>query len=132
MEKYDYRQAVMDDIKQYIEDHDIKVTTSTRDELQDELYDDLFISDSVTGNASGSYTFNAWQAEENLCHNLDLLKEACNEFGDSCNILDCPESCDVTIRCYLLSECLAEVLDELEEEDEEEPEDDEDSDDDEQ
>jgi hypothetical protein len=132
MEKYDYRQAVMDDIKQYIEDHDIKVTTSTRDELQQELYDDLFISDSVTGNASGSYTFNAWQAEENLCHNLDLLQEACNEFGSDCNILESAESCDVTIRCYLLSECLAEVLDELEEDDEEEPEDDEDSDDDEQ
>ena len=131
MEKYDYKQAVMDDIKQYIEDHDIKVTTSTRDELQDELYDDLFISDSVTGNASGSYTFNAWQAEENLCHNLDLLKEACNEFGSQCDILESAESCDVTIRCYLLSECLAEVLDELEEDDEEEPEDDEDSDDDE-
>jgi hypothetical protein len=132
MEKYDYRQAVMDDIKQYIEDHDIKVTTSTRDELQQELYDDMFISDSVTGNASGSYTFNAWQAEENLCHNLDLLQEACNEFGSDCNILESAESCDVTIRCYLLSECLAEVLDELEEDDEEEPEDDEDSDDDEQ
>ena len=130
MEKYDYRQAVMDDIKQYIEDHDIKVTTSTRDELQDKLYDDLFINDSVTGNASGSYTFNTWQAEENLCHNLDLLKEACNEFGSQCDILDSPESCDVTIRCYLLSECLAEVLDELEEDDEEEPEDNEDSDDD--
>jgi len=132
MEKYDYRQAVMDDIKQYIEDHDIKVTTSTRDELQDELYDDMFISDSVTGNASGSYTFNTWQAEENLCHNLDLLQEACSEFGSDCNILESAESCDVTIRCYLLSECLAEVLDELEEDDEEEPEDDEDSDDDEQ
>ncbi len=132
MEKYDYKQAVMDDIKQYIEDHDIKVTTSTRDELQDELYDVLFVDDSVTGNASGSYTFNAWQAEENLCHNLDLLKEACNEFGSQCDILESAESCDVTIRCYLLSECLAEVLDELEEDDEEEPEDDEDSDDDEQ
>ncbi len=129
MEKYDYRQAVMDDIKQYIEDHDIKVTTSTRDELQDELYDDLFVNDSVTGNASGSYTLNTRQAEENLCHNLDLLKEACNEFGSQCDILESAESCDVTIRCYLLSECLAEVLDELEEDDEEEPEDDEDSDD---
>lgn len=131
MEKYDYRQAVMDDIKQYIEDHDIKVTTSTRDELQDELYDKLFVNDSVTGNASGSYTFNTWQAEENLCHNLDLLKEACDEFGSQCDILESAESCDVTIRCYLLGECLAEVLDELEEDDEEEPEDDEDSDDDE-
>ena len=80
----------------------------------------MFISDSVTGNASGSYTFNTWQAEENLCHNLDLLKEACEEFGSDCNILESAEGCDVTIRCYLLSSALHEVLDELEEDDEDE------------
>ena len=127
MERYDYYQAVKDDIKQYIEDHDVKVTTSNRDELQDSLYDEMFISDSVTGNASGSYTFNTWQAEENLCHNLDLLKEACQEFGSDCNILESAEGCDVTIRCYLLGQLLGDVLEELEEEDDEDS-DDEDSD----
>ena len=132
MERYDYQQAVRDDIRQYIEDHDVKVTTSNREELESSLYDDMFISDSVTGNASGSYTFNTWQAEENLCHNLDLLKEACDEFGDTeTNILDSAESCDVTIRCYLLGQLLGEVLDELEEDDEDEDwDDDEDSDED--
>ena len=121
MERYNYQQAVKDDIRQYIEDHDVKVTTSNRDELESSLYDDMFISDSVTGNASGSYTFNTWQAEENLCHNLDLLREACEAFGDDgTNILESAESCDVTIRCYLLSQCLGEVLDELEEDDEDE------------
>lgn len=119
MERYDYRQAVKDDIKQYIEDHDVKVTTGNREELEQSLYDEMFISDSVTGNASGSYTFNTWKAEENLCHNLDLLKEACEEFGSGCNILESAEGCDVTIRCYLLSQCLGEVLDEIEEEDDE-------------
>ena len=129
MERYDYYQAVKDDIKQYIEDHDVKVTTSNREDLEQELYDDMFISDSVTGNASGSYTFNTWQAEENLCHNLDLLKEAFSEFGEpSFDMLESAESCDVTIRCYLLSQCLHEVLDELEEDDEDEDSDDEDSD----
>ena len=131
MERYDYRQAVMDDIKQYIEDHDVKVTTGNREELEQSLYDEMFISDSVTGNASGSYTFNTWQAEENLCHNLDLLKEACDAFGDEgTNILESAEGCDVTIRCYLLGQVLGEVLDELEEDDEDEDsdEDDEDSD----
>ena len=126
MEKYDYRQAVKDDIKQYIEDHNIKVTTSTRDELQDELYDDLFVIDSVTGNASGSYTFSTWQAEENLCHNMDLLKEALEEFGSDISILESAEQCDVTIRCYLLSEAISQALDELEEEEPEEPEEEED------
>lgn len=120
MERYDYQQAVKDDIRQYIEDHDVKVTTGNREELEQSLYDEMFISDSVTGNASGSYTFNTWQAEENLCHNLDLLKEACEEFGSDCNILESAESCDVTIRCYLLGQVLGEALDELEEDDEDE------------
>lgn len=121
MEKYNYFEAVKEDVKQYIEDYEVKVTSSNREELQESLYDEMFISDSVTGNASGSYTFNTWQAEENLCHNLDLLKEAFSEFGEpSFDVLESAESCDVTIRCYLLSSALAEVLDELEGGDDEE------------
>jgi hypothetical protein len=116
MEKYNYLESVIADVKTYIEEHDITVTEDNKDELRESLYDDLFISDSVTGNASGSYTFNTWQAEENLCHNLDLLKEALEEFGDDCNILDSAESCDVTIRCYLLGQAISSVLDELAEE----------------
>ena len=120
MERYDYRQAVKDDIKQYIEDHDVKVTTGNREELEQSLYDDMFISDSVTGNASGSYYCNAWKAEEAICHNLDLLGEALEEFGGDMDVLKSgAEACDVTIRCYLLSQCLGEVLDEIEEEDDE-------------
>lgn len=128
MEKYNYFEAVKEDVKQYIEDHDVKVTTSNREDLKQSLYDEMFISDSVTGNASGSYTFSTWQAEENLCHNLDLLKEACEVFGSSCDILESAESCDVTIRCYLLSQALSEVLDELEEDDDEDSDEDSDED----
>jgi hypothetical protein len=120
MNQYDYREAVKNDIIDYINEHDVKVTSSNRDEVYEQLYDEMFISDSVTGNASGSYTFNTWKAEENLCHNLDLLGEALSEFGsDPAKIMENPEACDVTIRCYLLSEMLGEVLDELEEDDDE-------------
>lgn len=80
MEKYDYRQAVRDDILDYIKEHDIQVTDKNREEVEEFLYDILFVEDSVTGNASGSYTFNTWKAEEYLCHNLDLLAEAIDEF----------------------------------------------------
>ena len=122
MEKYDYRQAVRDDILDYIKEHDIQVTGKNREEVQGFLYDTLFVEDSVTGNASGSYTFNTWKAEEYLCHNLDLLAEAIDEFGaDAGTYKDCIESAetaDVTIRCYLLTECLSSVLDELEVEEE--------------
>ena len=118
MERYDYRKAVCEDIRTYIEDNDIKVTTENREELEQDLYDDLWIEDSVTGNGSGSYTFNSHEAEEYVCHNHDLLIEALDEFD--CNsaekVLQGAEWCDVTIRCYLLGECLHEVLDELEEE----------------
>ena len=132
MNQYDYREAVKNDIIDYINDHDVKVTSSNRDEVYEQLYDEMFISDSVTGNASGSYTFNTWKAEENLCHNLDLLGEALSEFGsDPAKIMESPEACDVTIRCYLLSEMLGEVLDELEEDDEEDDDEDETSEEDE-
>ena len=124
MEKYDYRQAVRDDILDYIKEHDIQVTDNNREEVEEFLYDTLFVEDSVTGNASGSYTFNTWKAEEYLCHNLDLLAEAIDEFGaDAGTYKDCIESAetaDVTIRCYLLTECLSSVLDELEVDEEDE------------
>ena len=98
------------------------MTPDNKEDLFQELYDNLWLNDSVTGNASGSYTFNAWEAEENICHNLELLGEALNEFGcEASYILERgAEACDVTIRCYLLGECLSVVLDELEEEEEEE------------
>lgn len=122
MERYNYHEAVCEDIRNYMESHDIKVTSDNREELEEELNETLFVEDSVTGNGSGSYTFNAWKAEEYVCHNLDLLGEALEEFGCSPDYMakNGAEACDVTIRCYLLPQCLAEVLDEQEEEEEEE------------
>ena len=115
MTNYDYRSAVCDDIRAELECRGIMVSSDNRDRIFSELYDDLFVSDSVTGNASGSYTFNAWQAEEYLCHNMDLLANALNEFGceESDALTKGAEWCDVTIRCYILGECLNTVLDEL-------------------
>lgn len=117
MERYDYLEAVKADVKVWILDTYTKeelaeLMNSTYD-LDSDLYDKCFIADSVTGNASGSYTFSAWQAEENLCHNLDLLKDALEEFGSDLSIMDNAEACDVTIRCYLLGQAITEVLDEL-------------------
>ena len=103
---YNYYEEIKEDIKEYLKN------TDERD--FDALYDNMFISDSITGNASGSYTFSTWKAEENLCHNLELLKEALQEFDSDLDYLENPEACDVTIRCYLLGQVLQEVLDELE------------------
>lgn len=116
MERYDYRQNVKDDIKDYIISNDITWDVDTREDVEEQLRDDLWTEDSVTGNGSGSYTFNYWEAEENLCHNLDLLGEALEEFGcDPGYITEKgPEACDVTIRCYLLAECIRQAMDEIE------------------
>lgn len=120
MERYNYLESVKQDVREYIEEHDIVVNEDNRDEVEQQLNDDCFICDSVTGNASGSYTFNTWQAEENLCHNLDLLGEALTEFCCEPNYITekGAEACDVTIRCYLLGQAIGEVLDEMLEKDE--------------
>lgn len=110
MEKYDYLSAVESDVREYIENNVNFHDYSDLDEMKEDLNEKLFVEDSVTGNASGSYTFNTWQAEEYLCHNLDLLAEANEEFGGSSDILsDGAEMCDVTIRCYLLGQAIENV-----------------------
>ena len=121
--RYNYIEAVTADVLDYINENNITVTNETRDEVEQQLNYDLWACDSVTGNASGSYTFNAWQAEENICHNWDLLAEACDEFGsDAAELLrKGAEACDVAIRCYLLGQAISAALDEVEtEEDTEE------------
>lgn len=114
---YDYMEAMTEDIKEYIKNEVTLSDYSDRDELEEYLHDTLWTEDSVTGNASGSYTFNTYKAEEYICHNLDLLEEACEEFGCVEKALkEGAEWCDVTIRCYLLGQAIAEVLDDMEEE----------------
>lgn len=110
MNKYDYFTEIYNDIRAYLED------TDERD--YNKLYDEMWMSDSVTGNASGSYTFNTYEAEENICHNLDLLADACDAFG--VDLGECirkgAEYADVTIRCHLLGEQLTRALEDFAEE----------------
>ena len=114
---YNYYEAVKEDVLQYIRDEINFEDFDNMEELEEHLNDTLWTVDSVTGNGSGSYTFNSYQAEENICHNFDLLAEALEEFGGGCDILkDGAEAADVTIRCYLLGQCIAEALEELEDE----------------
>ncbi len=120
--KYNYYEVVkadaVDAIKEYMEYNGI---TSVDDIDDGALVDELFVTDSVTGNASGSYTCNSWMAEENVCHNLDLLQNALEEFGDDGEDLlkRGAEEWDVTIRCWVLFQVFQEALDEVAEEMEE-------------
>ena len=115
MKDYNYLEAMEEDILRYIRDEIDLSEFDSLEELEEYLKDTLWTDDSVTGNGSGSYTFNSYQAEENFCHNLDLLAEALEEFGGGCDILkDGAEAADVTIRCYLLGQAIAEALEEIE------------------
>lgn len=113
---YNYLEAVKNDIRTYI-DENIDLDDWTRQRLKYKLSDSLQNEDSITGNMSGSYTCNTWQAEENLCHNMCLLRDALDDFGSEDLLRDYDaEKCDCLIRIYLVPQALDEVLDELEEE----------------
>lgn len=114
------------DVKESIK-NEIDLTYYTDDEnnvdwkrLENKLNDDLFAEDSVTGNASGSYTFSRYQAKENVVDNIDLLLEMVSEFGMSATevgqkLLDEDwEFFDVPIRCYILPSAISDVIEQLE------------------
>ena len=120
MARYDYTEAVMNDIRTYLEDeYQNKYTEYDREELETELHDDLWINDSVTGNASGSYTFCRQEAKEYVVENMSLLMDACEAFCVEAKeigkrfLAEDWEYFDVTIRCYCLSEAITNVLDEM-------------------
>lgn len=112
---YNYREEMKQDIEEYLHENASEYEDLDLDEIREKLYDDLWMKDSVTGNASGSYTFNSFRAEEYIKDNLDLLGEAYEDFGTPEDlgrafINQDYEIMDVTIRCYLLSEIIDEVL----------------------
>ena len=78
------------------------------------LFDDLFIEDSVTGNGSGSYTFNAAMAAENVSQAIwdDEIIGYFEDWGyKGIPTEKGPEAIDVIIRCIALDV----IRDELEE-----------------
>jgi len=121
-DKYDYEEAVRQDVREYLEEH-AEGRIGGRE--RDRLFDDMFVSDSVTGNASGSYTCNAWKAEGYLCHNEDLREECAEEF-----CIDAyagagrgAEYWDVSIRCMMLGRVLDGEIEKWNDEHEEEDDD---------
>jgi hypothetical protein len=117
---YNYLKAMKSDIKDYIKNEVNISYYSDREKLENDLNDILWNEDSVTGNASGSYTFNCAESFGYVDDNMDLLSEACEELcitnetvGEKFLNEDW-EYFDVTIRCYLLSQAISEALDEIE------------------
>ena len=104
------------DILDYTREETDFTEFETLEELEEKLNDDLWTVDSITGNGSGSYTFNRAKAKEYVCDNWDLMKEAAEEFCDVERFMKWAfdedwESIDVSIRCYLLGRAIGDVLD---------------------
>ena len=121
--KYNYIEALKNDIRQYMEDNDFDYTD--KEDLEEQLNDLLWTADSVTGNASGSYTFNRAEAKEYVMDNMPLAVDAFREFDEIERFVGYLESedyerIDVTIRCFLLGQVIADVLEEDYQEPEEE------------
>lgn len=116
---HDYAEEMKRDIAQYIMDEAEIEDGEDRDDFEQRINDELWIHDSVTGNGSGSYTFSAAKAHENVMGNEDYVREMVHEWGiEAQDLVDRFlnaewEWFDVSIRCYLLGQVLAEVIDEL-------------------
>lgn len=117
---YNYNEAIKNDIRFYL-DHDFDWTAAREneinaDELKEQLGDELWINDSVTGNASGSYTFNSYKAMEYVLDNMELVNDMVHEFGIGAETVaekflnEDWEYFDVSIRCYLLNQCIDDVV----------------------
>ncbi len=124
---YNYIEAMKEDIKEYINENVEVGEYYNRDNMEQNLYDDLFCEDSVTGNASGSYTFSTWKAHENIEGDDESHTYIRNAIEDFCIPAETVaekflnedwEYFDVTIRCYLLGQAITEALDEMENDDE--------------
>lgn len=112
----DYRDAVTTDAEFVIaEDFDNGYYNSATD--FPDVYDCLFIDDAVTGNASGSYTFNSYVAKEYVkdamfdddilaaLENMGMSKETIASYIFNQEY----ETLDVCIRCAILSDVYGEI-----------------------
>lgn len=125
--EYDYHQAILEDVIEYIRDEVDAGEYEDRDALEEALNDELWTVDSVTGNGSGSYTFSRDKAREYVTGNLDLVQEMASDFCvDHAElgkhfVEDDWEWFDVSIRCNLLGWAIGYALDWLESDDRRQP-----------
>jgi hypothetical protein len=122
MTNFNYTEAVTADVIDFIRDEVNASDYENRESLSEFLNDELWCCDSVTGNASGSYTFNAYKAKEFIFTDPDTVSEALREFCVDAETIAEKflsqdwEYFDVTARCYVLSQAIEAALDSLENE----------------
>lgn len=117
MEKYDYYDAVKEDVLNAIEEDDELLPREDEDvaDYEERLADALWASE-VTGNGSYAYYYSDEEdAIAAVMWNLDLCREAYREFGtdeDAVAFMSDIRSADVTIRCYILPSVIHDIIEE--------------------
>lgn len=116
---YNYIQETRKAVEDYLAENQIEPKDfASKDEMYDYVHDECWIADSVTGNASGSYTCDRAKAREYVQGNETLLSDALEEIeGDYKRALNDPEYADVTIRCYVLGDVVGQIVQEFKDED---------------
>lgn len=114
------KEDIMEAIKSEYSMDEIMEKMEDRDSFEEELNDNMWIDDSVTGNGSGSYTFDRSKAQEFVMADIETVQEALREFCVEADTIAKKflesdwEYFDVTARCYVLSMGISEVLNEIE------------------
>lgn len=122
MKIYNYLESVTADVIDFIRDEVNPADYESREALSKFLNDELWTCDSVTGNASGSYTFNAYKAKEFVFSDQDTVSESLREFCVDAETIAEKflnqdwEYFDVTARCYVLGQAIESALDSIENE----------------
>lgn len=105
---YNYYTEMMNDVDTAMREElaDIADGCNDLDDVVEAIYEALWADDSVTGNGSGSYTFNAYKAAHMVADNYSIVSEVLEEFCPDADTvkewLSSPETLDVVIRCYML------------------------------
>lgn len=128
MMKKTYLETLKDDIRTWMEAEFGKIFKDNSyyfnledyagdvDDFEEYLNETLWVDDSVTGNASGSYTFSREEAKYNILANMGEVHEALTEFCyDPAEVgkmflEEDFEKIDVITRCYFLSQAIREVI----------------------
>ena len=115
MEKYDYYDAVKEDVLKAIKEDDelLPCEDESATDYEERLNDALWASE-VTGNGPYAYYYSDEEdAIAAVMTNLDLCREAYQEFGvdeDAITFMSNICSADVTIRCYILPSVIQDVV----------------------
>lgn len=117
--EYNYRSSIASDARDFVLDELDLSQHDSVDEVAQDLYEILLVTNSSTGSASGSYTSSGWAAKQYVLDNLDLVVDLHSEGILSYEDIGCMicsgawELLDVHIRCHLLPLAIDDALKEL-------------------